>query len=487
MNYADSERVATVLEQAGYKKALHENEADLIIVTMCSIRQSAVDRVHWLIEKFKRRRNLQTTNYKLQTVLTGCILEKDKKVFAQGFDYVIDIKNVSQLPKLLKQTKKAKLLYSQENQNTHSKNQNYLDITPKHSSKFSANVPIMTGCNNFCAYCVVPYTREREISRPAKKIVAEIKNLVKKDYKEIWLLGQNVNSYKSPRHCEELASDEAIQNDEIASTTTAVGSRNDGFYTFAELLLEINKIKGDFWVRYTSSHPKDFKDDVILAMADLPTKAEENHITPYLNLPVQSGDDKVLKSMKRFYTVKHYRETIKKLRQKIPQIGISTDIIVGFPGETKKQFENTAKLFREIKYDMAYINKYSPRAGTASAKLNDNVSWPEKKRREKVLTDILRKTAFANNKKLIGKNVKVLIYSKKIDNKNIVVFFGKTDTYKSIRVIARSSQATKQSRRHVIPNFDCPPAGRQGNPKIGQFVTVKITKAHNWNLEGKII
>lgn len=422
MNYADAERVSAVLSKAGYQETKNEKEADVIAVVMCSIRQSAVDRIHWLAEKFRKIRSLQrpkgypTCN--LQTILTGCILEKDKKVFVEGFDFVVDIKNIAQLTKLLKKSSLHKF-----DDRPNLATMDYLNIEPKHSSKFSASVPIMTGCNNFCAYCVVPYTREREISRPSKDIITEIKKLVKQNYKEIWLLGQNVNSYKDPK------------------TKT----------TFAELLTQINQIPGDFWIRYTSSHPKDFKQDVIDAMS------EGNHITPYLNLPVQSGDDKVLHSMKRWYTIKQYKKIIADLRKKIPQIAISTDIIVGFPGETKKQFENTAKLFCTLKYDMAYINKYSPRVGTAAAKLEDNVSWLEKKRREKVLTNILRKTAFANNKKLIGKTVKVLI-----DSEENGIFYGKTDTYKSTQI-------------------------KNAKLKIGQFCKVKIVKANNWNLEGKIV
>lgn len=423
MNISDAERVATVLEKMGYKKTSNTSEANLIAVVMCSIRQSAVDRVYWLAKKFNPAKFAKAhRGAKPITILTGCILEKDKKVFVNGFDYIIDIKNIAQLPKLLKNSSLHKI-DDRPNLTT----MNYLDIEPKHSSKFSASVPIMTGCNNFCAYCVVPYTREREISRPVKDIITEVKKLVKKGYKEIWLLGQNVNSYKDTK-------------------------KN---INFAKLLSAINKIPGDFWIRYTSSHPKDFKQDVVEAMA------KGNHITPYLNLPVQSGDDKVLKSMKRWYTVKQYKKIISDLRKKIPNIAISTDIIIGFPGETKKQFDNTLKLFCETKYDMAYINKYSPRAGTLAFKLKDNVSWEEKKQREKILTDTLRETAFENNKKLIGKIVKVLI-----DNQKNGVYFGKTDTYKSIKITNHKSHTTNL---------------------IGQFVNVKITKANNWNLEGIII
>lgn len=411
MNFSDSERIAGILETIKFEKTASITDADVIVVTMCSIRQSAVDRIHSLVEKFNQ---LKKKNKNLKTILTGCVLKRDKKVFVEGFDFVLDIKDIKKLPKLL--GKKT----------TKNNQENYLDIAPKYESKFTATVPIMTGCNNFCAYCVVPYTREREISRPAESIVKEVKNLVKSGYKEIWLLGQNVNSYKDPK------------------TKT----------TFAELLKMVNAIDGEFWVRYTSSHPKDFKQDVINAMA------EGNHISPYLNLPVQSGDNKVLKSMNRHYTVAEYKEKIKQLRASIPNICLSTDIIVGFPGETKKQFENTVKLFKDIKYDMAYINKYSKRTGTLAYKLGDKILADEKKRREKTLNNVLRKTALANNKKYLGKELVVLI-----DSKNNNKYFGRTDTYKLVEV-------------HVKNGIQL---------KIGQFNRVKITKANPWRLEAKII
>ncbi len=311
MNKADSEKIAAVLENKGYKRALDIKKADLVVVNMCSVRQSAVDRVYGLLPKIKEKKS----------ILTGCILKKDRKKFSKYFDEIIDIKEFT-------------------------KNKQ------KYSDNIKAFVPIMTGCNNFCAYCVVPYTRGREISRPADEIIYEVKKLVKQGYKEIWLLGQNVNSYSD--------------------------------IPFSKLLRKINSIPGKFWIRFTSSHPKDFSDDLIKAMAEC------KKVAKYLNLPVQSGDDEILKKMNRPYTVAQYKKLVKKIRSKIPNINLSTDVIVGFPGETKKQFENTVKLFKEIKYDIAYISRYSPRSGTAAAKLKDNVSQKEKKRREKILEKTLK-------------------------------------------------------------------------------------------------
>jgi len=305
MNVSDSERIGLMLSKK-YKPASSIKEADLIVVNMCSVRQPAVDRVYGLIPKLKNKK----------TILTGCILKKDKLKLAKIFD---EIKEPEELIKTFQSV--------------------------------SGLIPIMRGCNNFCSYCVVPFTRGREVSRPAEKIVCEAKKLVRKGVEEIWLLGQNVNSYK---------------------------------YNFPELLRELNKIPGKFLIKFTSSHPKDFSDDLIKAMKEC------KKVAKYLNLPVQSGDDVILKKMNRPYTAKQYKNLVKKIRKEIPNIILSTDIIVGFPGETKKQFENTKKLFKQVQFDMAYISKYSPRYGTAAEKLKDNVSPQEKKRREKLLEKIIK-------------------------------------------------------------------------------------------------
>lgn len=356
MNLSDSERIVAVLESLKYKPAKDMAGADLVVINACSVRQSAIDRIFGLVEKLKK--NIATLKNKKKpiTILTGCVLKKDKKKFGEIFDYVLEIKDLPNWPKIiarqqtfspagqaLRVLRPAKSLLPRS----------YLDIIPKYSNKFSANVPIMTGCNNFCAYCVVPYTREREISRPAEDILREIKNLIKNDCKEIWLLGQNVNSYK------------------------------DAKINFPELLKLVNNIPGNFELNFTSSHPKDFSDELIKTMAEC------EKLSKRLNLPIQSGDDEILKKMNRPYTVANYKNLVKKIRKAIPDILLSTDVIVGFPGETKKQFENTVKILKEIGFGVAFINKYSPRAGTAAAKLKDDVSWQEKKRREKVLINLV--------------------------------------------------------------------------------------------------
>lgn len=417
MNRSDSERIAAVLENIGYSPASNINEADLILVNACSVRQSAIDRIWGLIPKFDK---LKAENKNLKTVLTGCLLKKDKRKFAKkpaphraggsgaGFDLVFDIKNILKLPEFLKKNEVSIPC------------NNYLEVKPKYSTNFTAYVPIMTGCNNFCAFCVVPYTRGREISRSAEKILEEAEGLIKKGCKEIWLLGQNVNSY------------------------------NSNGVKFPELLKKINNIPGDFWIRFTSSHPKDFSDELIEVMA------QSEKVTEYLNLPVQSGDNEVLKKMNRPYAIDYYKDLVKKIRKKIPDITLSTDVMVGFPGETEKQFQNSVNLFKEIKFDMAYISQYSPRPETAASRLEDNISHREKEKRWKILADILKETALEKNKRYIGRTVEVLPAERKNG-----FLIGKTRAYKTVRFEGSENL-------------------------IGNFVKVKILEALPWGLKGGI-
>jgi len=327
-NESDSERIVALLDNKGYKKTEKLENADLVVVNACSVRQSAIDRVLGLKKKFE--------NLKAKKILTGCVLKSDRIKFRKFFDEIL-------------------------NTNEFLKYHKFSDRINYGKNKNSAYVPIMTGCDNFCSYCVVPYTRGREISRPANEIIDEVRSLIKNGCKEITLLGQNVNSYL-PR-------------------------RQAGKYGFAELLWKINSIPGDFQIKFLTSHPKDFSDKLIDAIANCKKVAKEIH------LPIQSGDNEILRKMNRHYTVGQYKNLIGKIRKKIPGVKISTDVIVGFPGETKKQFQNTVKAFKEIKFDKAYINKYSARSGTLAAKFKDDVPLKEKKRRWKILNDMINKKA----------------------------------------------------------------------------------------------
>jgi len=427
MNKSDSERIATILENIGYKETSKINEADLIIVNMCSVRQKAVDRVYGMIKNFNR---IKKQNPNLKIILTGCVLLKDKNKLKEKFDLIFDIRD---LPKL------AKFLTKQQNKQT----DDYLSILPAISSPITAYVPIMTGCNNFCAYCVVPYTRGREISRSPKIIITEIKKLLKDGYKEIILLGQNVNSY---------------QKDDV---------------NFSQLLKMVDNLPGKFRLRFITNHPKDLTDELIN------TIAECKKVGPYMHLPIQAGNDQILKKMNRHYTVFYYKNLIKKLRKKIKNLSISTDIIVGFPGETKNQFNDTAKLMRSLKFDMAYLAQYSPRPQTLAAKtFKDNVPKEEKKRREEILNEILKKTALENNKKYIGKIIEVLIIG--YDKKNNL--YGATDTFKHIKINSLIHPVRSHSAKGTVTVTLGQPASN--GVKINEFYNVKITQAASWGLEG---
>jgi len=361
MNISDSERIALFLEQQGYEPIKKTDlsaetlaKADLIVTVACSVRQSAIDRIFGMQPKIHK---LKILNPKLKIVLTGCILKSDKLKFEKIFDEVSTIQNFFR--STLFHDRKKKYI------------KNYLELQPKYSdpanketNKKSALIPIMTGCNNFCTYCAVPHTRGREISRPAKNIIREIKSLIEKGYKEIVLLGQNVNSYKSKS------------------------------ITFPILLKMIIDIPGNFTIKFLTSHPKDFSNKLIDVIAKSPKISKEIH------LPVQSGDNEILRKMNRNYTREHYLKLINKIKAKIPEAKFTTDIIVGFPGETKKQFENTIKLFKKVNFNLAYINKYSTRPGTVAAKFKDNISWNEKVRRWNVLNKIAN-TSKTKNKIIV--------------------------------------------------------------------------------------
>ena len=355
MNKSDSERIAAVLERRGYKSTSDIKEADLIVVNMCSVRQSAVDRVFGQCQKLSK---LKIKNEKLKTVLTGCILKENRKKFRESFDLILNIKDLPNWPKFLKEkTNVISLLW-----HNYYVSCDYFKIKPKYQNNFSAYIPISNGCNNFCSYCVVPFTRGPLVCRNHQEILKEVKGAVKNSIKEIWLLGQNVNRYRSK---------------------SKIKNQKSKIINFAQLLKMINNIPGDFLIRFISPHPADFTDELIGVMA------KSKKIAKYLNLPVQSGDNEILKKMNRPYTVQQYKNLVKKIREKIPDINLSTDVIVGFPGETEKQFQNTVKLFKEIKFNIAYIAKYSPRPGTAAFKLKDNVSHQEKERRWRILNDII--------------------------------------------------------------------------------------------------
>jgi len=436
MNFSDSERLASFLEKNKFKPALKIEEANLVIFNSCGVRKMAEDRALGQIH------NLRKNNPQIKIALTGCISHRKdiQKILEKKVDLFFSIKDFDLLKDFI-----DKNFYS-DTKST-SEKISYLSVNPKYTNKFSACVPIMTGCNNFCSYCVVPYGRGREISRPVEEIISEIEKLIQKGYKEIILLGQNVNSYK--------------------------GIENKKEINFAQLLKKINKIPGKFWIRFVSPHPKDMSDELIKVIT------ESKKVCELVHLPLQSGSNEVLANMNRHYTQKHYLRLIKKIKSGFKKnkpdklFAISSDIIVGFPGETRKQLEETADIMRQVKYDMVYFGQFSRRPETAAWKMKDNVTKKEKERRENYLNEILAKTALLNNKKYLNKTLEVLVDSEK--NSEIKgskcpighlepnrTYFGKTRTLKNVMF--------KSAKKNLI----------------GNFVKVKITKVTSWNLEGEI-
>jgi tRNA-2-methylthio-N6-dimethylallyladenosine synthase len=357
-NIYDSSHITHLLNKMGYVLA-SEKRADLIIVIGCSVRQKAVDRIWGKLKTWLKRKKVP------QIIITGCLLPADKtKMLKRGIVFISSDKIYDTLPKLL----------NSSDQLTETSNQ-LINIKPVSSNRKQETnlVPIMYGCNNFCTYCAVPYTRGREVSRPEKDIIEEIKNLVQNNIKDVMLLGQNVNSYtRGPTR---------------TKTRTYADNNSQHIPVFVRLLEKIEKISGLEKISFLTSHPKDMSDDLIDWMA---TSHKFSH---ELHLPLQSGDDEILRKMNRNYTSKHYLELINRLQSSVDSLRLTTDIIVGFPTETKKQFENTYNLCKQINFAGAFISQFSPRAGTPAAKMSDDVTRVEKKRRWEKLNSLINKKA----------------------------------------------------------------------------------------------
>ena len=431
MNHSDSERIAGFLEENSYVPVSDIETASLVIFNTCGVRQMAEDRVYGYIHNIKK----QETRNKKQTkiILTGCLSNRPdvQKRLKNKVDLFFPINNFETFENFVIKNsfkiKNLKLKISAQKNISNKESITYLSNGPKYTNNFQAFVPIMTGCNNFCAYCVVPYARGREVSRPAEEIISEVKDLVQKGYKQITLLGQNVNSY------------------------------NDGKINFSRLLKKVDAIPGKFWIQFVSNHPKDVTPEMIETVAQCKKVCENFH------LPIQAGDDNIIRRMNRKYTAREYMRIISKIRSAFRKYkpgvlySITSDIIVGFPGETRKQFLKSAEIMEKAKYDMVFFGQYSPRPGTAAWNMKDNVSKAEKERREKFLNEILKKTAYTNNKKYLNTIQEILIEKEKGE-----FYFGKTRTQKNIKIPATNKDL------------------------IGKFVKAKITKANAWNLEGEI-
>ena len=429
MNLSDGERVRTVIDGMGYNWTDNEEEADLLGIIACSVRQKSIDKVYSKINHWNRSKNRKS----LITFISGCILPADRERFLKLFDLVFPMSELNQLPDMLNHygvvtpaSLKAMAAKMQLNESI----RDFWHITPHYNSPFEAFVPIQNGCDKFCTFCAVPYTRGREISRPSSEILGEIKDLIDRNYKSITLLGQNVNSYGLDKKGEEML--------------------------FPDLLRAIGKIGNEsgkeFWVYFTSPHPKDMSDEVIDVIAQFPCLGKQIHI------PLQSGDDKVLIRMNRKYSLDKFRLVINKIRTTIPEASIFTDIIVGFTGESEEQFQNTIKAMEEFRFNMAYIAQYSPRPGAASSRWDDDVTPDVKKDRFRRLTQELQKHSLELNKQMIGKSFRVLVTGK--DRK---------DGYLS-----------GLTEGKIVLRFQS-----DDNSLIGTFINLTITSATAFSLEGK--
>lgn len=423
MNVHDSENISAILEDMKYTKTDNMDEADVIVINTCAIRENAHNKVVGMLGRIK---HLRETKKDIITIFCGCMAQEESianmiKDKYKWVDIVFGTHNIHKLPiylsDLYKNRKQEIEVYSIEGSV-------YEGIPVKRDSKYKAWVNIMYGCDKFCTYCIVPYTRGKQRSRLPEDILKEVEELKQDGYMEVTLLGQNVNAY---------------------------GKDLDINYTMTNLLEDVAKI-GIPRVRFITSHPWDFTDDMIDVIA------KYDNIMPYIHLPIQSGSSRILKLMGRRYTKEEYICLFNKIKNKVPNAAISTDIIVGFPGETEEDFKETMEVVDKLKYDLAYTFIFSKRVGTPAYNMEDNVSMEEKKERLARLNELVNKYANANNMKYKDKVVEVLIEG--VSDKEGYLM-GYTDTMKLVNVKCDESY-------------------------LGKIVKVKIMDIKTWSLDGEL-
>ena len=449
MNQSDTERVKTILQGMGFKPTDNEDEATLLGIIACSVRQKGIDKVYSRIMKWNEMKDRKNCI----TFVSGCILPADRERFLKLFDLVFTMNDLPDLPDMIRQygivvptnpqpnfeieyqeikRPLAPLFHKNDKINPSANMDRFWVIEPDHISDFEAFIPIQNGCNKFCTYCAVPYTRGREVSRKSEDILTELKELVQKDYKLITLLGQNVNSYGLDKKGEEI--------------------------NFAELLRRIGEygdsVDKEFWVYFTSPHPRDMSDEVIEVISQYKCLAKQIH------LPIQSGDNAMLDRMNRKHTIDDYRHIIHTIRRLIPEATIFTDIIVGFTGETEEEFENSRKAMEEFKYNMAYIAQYSVRPGAVASTWADDVPKATKKKRYHILTDELMKHSLVYNQGLVGKTLKVIVNG-----------FDRNKSY-----------LTGYTEGKIVIRFKS-----NDRSLIGKIVKVEVTSATPLSIEGNLV
>lgn len=423
MNVNESAKMKKIFENLGYEITENIRESDAIFLNTCTVREGAATQIYGKLGE------LMQIKAKRGSIIgvTGCFAQEQGKELLKKFpviDIVMGNQNIGRLPQAIEnienQTEKHVVFTDHED-----------DLPPRLDADFgsdqTASIAISYGCNNFCTFCIVPYVRGRERSVPLEEIVRDVEQYVKKGAKEIMLLGQNVNSY---------------------------GHDFKNGDTFARLLTEICKVDGDFIVRFVSPHPRDFTDDVIDVIA------KEEKIAKCLQLPLQSGSSQILKRMNRGYTKEQYLSLAHKIQNRIPGVALTTDIIVGFPGETEQDFLDTLEVVREINYDNAFMFMYSIRQGTRAATMQEQVPEDTKKERLQKLMDVQARCSYKESQKYQGKVVRVLVEGESKKNKQVLS--GRTSTNK-------------------IVLFQAPISLK------GSFVDVEIYECKTWTLYGKLV
>ncbi len=424
MNVHDSEEIKKILENLGYTEIEDYEQADLIILNTCAIRENAHDKVFGFLGRCK---HLKKTNKDLIIGLCGCMAQEENVVKEirekhKYIDIVFGTHNMNELPDMLMN------FYGKQSINVYSKEGDVIEFGNlyKRDSKITAWVNIMYGCDKFCTYCIVPYTRGKQRSRKSEDILKEVKELKEQGYKEITLLGQNVNAY---------------------------GKDLEGEIEFSKLLEKVSDT-GIERIRFVTSHPWDFTDEMIDVIA-----SREN-IMPYIHLPLQSGSNKILKLMGRRYTKEEYLELFNKIRNKVKNASITTDIIVAFPGETEEDFNDTLDVVNTCKYDGAFTFIYSPRENTPAAKMKNDLTEEEKEDRLHRLNEIVNKYSKESNERMLNTIQKVLVTG--ISEKDSNKVCGYTENMKLVNVAAPMDT-------------------------IGQIINVKISDAKSFSLDGEII
>ncbi len=425
MNVADSEVVLSVLNNDNYEVTSNISEADVVLVNTCSVRENAEQRVYGRLGEFKR---LKKEKPGVKIGVLGCMAERLRTKLsnekAQGVGQVVDIivgpDEYRKMPELLHKAWHGEKGIAVQL----SRVETYDDITPLRTDGISAWITVMRGCDKFCTFCVVPFTRGRERSRTLESIVKEVEVLSSRGFKEVTLLGQNVNSYR------------------------------DGEFDFADLLKSVAEVDRMIRVRFTTSHPQDMSDKLIQTIAD------NANICNFIHLPVQSGSDRILEAMNRTYDSTHYLHLVKKIKTTIPNVCLSTDIIAGFPTETEEDHQQTLDLINEVRFDGAFTFKYSPRENTPAFKMVDDVSEEVKTRRIGGIIDLQRQISEENNNRHIGQTFELLVEGE--SKKSVDEWQGRTDGNKMA----------------IFPKGKC---------KAGDYITVKIHNASAATLFGEVI